>query len=379
MTTTVNSLVPWLIDENGLIVGYIDQNNVERDFSGNAIPAETTPRPSIAGQGPQGVQGPPGPVGPAGTGLNTTGAYNNATTYHIGPPPDMVTQNGSGFLCGVDGTVGISPQIAITSMTATYNAGVYTIAVVLAAASTVTAIGNSIPINGATNGGTGGDGLVNSVNFTVSAFTDSQHFSFQVTAASGAIGTINTSKAWLTQATNWTSLVLQGAPGPQGAQGPIGQQGPAGAPGAAGSGNILGQSGAQHSFTGSTTTTVVQQVKVAGGSMTLNGSVRGKVLFSYTASASVTLAVLFGGQTVCTTTQTTTQDWNYEFEIFNRNSLTQQAAYSSSSSYSQSTANGLDNLTVDTTVDQYLQFVVTLSSANNSAAVEYFRVERVDA
>jgi hypothetical protein len=79
--------------------------------------------------------------------------------------------------------------ITISSMTATFANGVYTIAVVTAAASVVGAVGDSINISGATNSGTGGAALVNG-NFVVTAFTDSQHFSFQVTAVTGAIGTI---------------------------------------------------------------------------------------------------------------------------------------------------------------------------------------------
>ena len=50
-------------------------------------------------------------------------------------------------------------------------------------------MGDSINISGATNSGTGGNSLVNG-NFVVTSFTDNQHFSFQVTAASGAIATI---------------------------------------------------------------------------------------------------------------------------------------------------------------------------------------------
>lgn len=79
--------------------------------------------------------------------------------------------------------------VSITSMTASFANGVYTIAVVCAAASLVGAVGDAINISGATNSGTGGAGLVNG-NFSVTSFTDNEHFSFQVSAASGAIGTI---------------------------------------------------------------------------------------------------------------------------------------------------------------------------------------------
>lgn len=79
--------------------------------------------------------------------------------------------------------------VSITSMTATFSNGVYTVAVVCAAVSLVGAVGDAINISGATNSGTGGAGLING-NHVVTAFTDNENFSFQVTAASGAIGTI---------------------------------------------------------------------------------------------------------------------------------------------------------------------------------------------
>lgn len=79
--------------------------------------------------------------------------------------------------------------VSITSQTATFAGGVWTVAVVTAAASLVGAVGDSINISGATNTGTGGNAIVNG-NQIVTAFTDNQHFSYQVTAVAGAIGTI---------------------------------------------------------------------------------------------------------------------------------------------------------------------------------------------
>lgn len=75
--------------------------------------------------------------------------------------------------------------VSITSITSSYAAGVYTMVVVCAAASNVGAVGDTINISGVT--GTGA-ALVNG-NQIVTAFTDNQHFTFQVTAASGAIAT----------------------------------------------------------------------------------------------------------------------------------------------------------------------------------------------
>lgn len=74
---------------------------------------------------------------------------------------------------------------SVTSATSSYASGVYTIAIVMAAASPVAGIGDLINISGVT--GTGAS-LVNG-NQTVSAFTDSQHFSIQIAAGSGSIAT----------------------------------------------------------------------------------------------------------------------------------------------------------------------------------------------
>jgi len=74
---------------------------------------------------------------------------------------------------------------AVTSATSAFASGVYTIAIVMTAASPVAGVGDFINISGVT--GTGAS-LVNG-NQVVTAFTDNQHFSIQITAASGAIAT----------------------------------------------------------------------------------------------------------------------------------------------------------------------------------------------
>jgi hypothetical protein len=80
--------------------------------------------------------------------------------------------------------------VTISSMTATTAGTVCTIAVVCSAASNVGAVGDVINISGATNAGTGGNTLVNG-DFTVTAFTDNEHFSIQVpVSGSGVITTI---------------------------------------------------------------------------------------------------------------------------------------------------------------------------------------------
>jgi hypothetical protein len=75
--------------------------------------------------------------------------------------------------------------VSVTSITSSFASGVYTFAVVTAAAANVGAVGDEIFVAGVT--GTGA-ALVNGSQ-TLTSFTDNQHFSFQVTAASGAIAT----------------------------------------------------------------------------------------------------------------------------------------------------------------------------------------------
>lgn len=75
--------------------------------------------------------------------------------------------------------------VSVTSITSTYSNGVYTFAVVAAAPTLVGAVGDMINVSGVT--GTGAS-LVNT-NQTITSFTDNEHFSFQITAASGAIAT----------------------------------------------------------------------------------------------------------------------------------------------------------------------------------------------
>ncbi len=76
-------------------------------------------------------------------------------------------------------------SVNVTSITTSFANGVYTFAVVTAAAANVDAVGDQIFVAGVT--GTGA-ALVNGTQ-TITSFTDNQHFSFQVTAASGAIAT----------------------------------------------------------------------------------------------------------------------------------------------------------------------------------------------
>jgi hypothetical protein len=75
--------------------------------------------------------------------------------------------------------------VSVTSITSSFANGVYTFVVVAAAATVVGAVGDLINISGVTSTGST---YVNG-NQTITAYTDNQHFSFQVTAATGTIAT----------------------------------------------------------------------------------------------------------------------------------------------------------------------------------------------
>jgi hypothetical protein len=77
---------------------------------------------------------------------------------------------------------------AITSMTWNATAGGQAV-VVAGVATPVGGVGDLVTISGATNTGTGGAGAVNGT-FAVAAFTDNQHFTLAMPAATGVIGTI---------------------------------------------------------------------------------------------------------------------------------------------------------------------------------------------
>lgn len=80
--------------------------------------------------------------------------------------------------------------VSLTSITASYSAttGLWTFAVVAAAATDVGAVGDYINISGVTStGGTAALATLNK-NQEITAFTDNQHFSFQIAAAAGAYG-----------------------------------------------------------------------------------------------------------------------------------------------------------------------------------------------
>lgn len=74
---------------------------------------------------------------------------------------------------------------SVSSLTSSFANGVYTFAVVMASASPVAGVGDFINISGVTSTGAS---LVNG-NQLITSFTDNEHFSFQITAATGTIAT----------------------------------------------------------------------------------------------------------------------------------------------------------------------------------------------
>lgn len=82
--------------------------------------------------------------------------------------------------------------VSVSSLTASWSSttNLFTMTVVCGAASNVGAVGDTINISGVTNTGTGGAAFING-NWTVTAFTDNEHFQFQIPGtSSGQIGTI---------------------------------------------------------------------------------------------------------------------------------------------------------------------------------------------
>lgn len=75
--------------------------------------------------------------------------------------------------------------VSVTSVTGTFANGVYTFAVVAGAATPVAGVGDFVTLSGVTSTGAN---YLNGTH-TVSSFTDNEHFSFQITAPSGAIAT----------------------------------------------------------------------------------------------------------------------------------------------------------------------------------------------
>ena len=144
------------------------------------------------------INSPQSPVPLAGTGMSVN-FYRMGSQARIAVACDpslislqtgLITQNVSWDF----NSQRLQPYLAsggtesVTSLTwSSTNGG--QVAVVMAAASLVGAVGDVITISGATNTGTGGAAVVNGT-FTVNTFTDNQHFTFLLPAAAGVVGTI---------------------------------------------------------------------------------------------------------------------------------------------------------------------------------------------
>jgi hypothetical protein len=166
---------------------------------------------------------------------NTSGGTDQAGTYSINivatqpglqplSQPETISASGTGgagvqlgfsdeFLCQ-SGMLNCLVSYPITSMTwSATNGG--QIAVVLPSSSTVAQIGQGASVSGATNGGSGGNGLVNG-NFSVNTVTDSQHFTIYAPATSGQVSGISVGSAVLGLGP-WMPTIAEscsGTPGP---------------------------------------------------------------------------------------------------------------------------------------------------------------------
>lgn len=178
------------------------QNGVSQ--MGGQIIRATNVTPNTAGcytgfavfdQNHSAINSPQSPVPLVGTGM-TMNFYRAGSNARIAVPCDpalislqtgIITQQVSwdfndSVLQPYDAS---TATYSVTSLTPTYNNnGTWTIAVVMAAASPVAAVGDTINVSG--NTGTGAS--IVSGTQTVVAFTDNQHFSFLVAAGAGAIG-----------------------------------------------------------------------------------------------------------------------------------------------------------------------------------------------
>jgi hypothetical protein len=115
---------------------------------------------------------------------NTLGSFRapGSTTGEVLMASPEPTKNAGYF-------VGAFPSTVIIGSAAWSATNGGQIAIVLSAASSVYAVGNVVAIVSATNSGTGGTGAINA-SFTVTSFTDSQHFTVAAPAAAGVFGTI---------------------------------------------------------------------------------------------------------------------------------------------------------------------------------------------
>jgi hypothetical protein len=239
--TTTNAAGSFGIDSTGFVQGAIEDNPAARQFLDRGVLGQNETLPMWGGvaisEALPGAPGRPNSIlGPTITRATTNtlnGAAGQVTGFAVfdqnasalsspGSPVPLVYSGGQvnffRFGCGQKIIVAMAPELvnlegavittqvswdfnnqaltpydastgtySLTSITSSYSSatGLYTMVVVAAAATPVAAVGDFINISGVT--GTGA-ALVNG-NQQITAFTDNEHFSFQVAAASGAIAT----------------------------------------------------------------------------------------------------------------------------------------------------------------------------------------------
>jgi hypothetical protein len=111
----------------------------------------------------------------------TVNGFTDSSHFTLAAPVDY------GVIGNITGSPVLSKMVvredAVTSMVWAPTADGQTTVVMTSSSSTVTAVGDTVTVSGATNTGTGGDAVVNG-QFTVAAFTDPAHFILAMPAAS---------------------------------------------------------------------------------------------------------------------------------------------------------------------------------------------------
>lgn len=138
---------------------------------------------------------------------------------------------------------------------------------------------------------------------------------------------------------------------------------------------VLGMDHTRYNNTGNTVATVVKSLTIPGGSMGPNGMLRVATLWSWNNSAgSKTVQVKLGGVVIYGTAGTTTTGIEILKSVRNRGAENAQIIHNVATLGTVGTT-AITTASVDTSVDQTLDFVVTLATGTDNAALESFLVE----